>query len=61
MLLFIMEEKFFSIDICDFKGQTYKTSFIKVGKLVYSIYSVLPKLADEETQNLVKPVGFIDC
>lgn len=56
-----MEEKIFSIDICDFKGQTYKTSFIKVGKLVYSIYSVLPKLADEETQNLVKPVGFIDC
>lgn len=61
MLLFIIEEKFFSTDICDFKDQTYKTSFIKVSKLVYSIYSVLPKLADEEIQNWVKLVGFIDC
>lgn len=41
MLLFIMKETFFSTDICDFKGQTYKTSFIKVGKLVYIVYSVL--------------------
>lgn len=40
-------EKFFS-DICDFKGQTYKTSFTKVGKLVYSSYSVVGNLEDEE-------------
>lgn len=62
ILLFIMEEKrnFFT-DISDFKGQTYKTSFTKVDKLVYSSYSVLGKLADEENQNWVKLVGLIGC
>lgn len=40
------EKRNFSTDISDFKGQTYKTSFIKVDKLVYSSYSVLGKLAD---------------
>lgn len=41
ILLFIVEEKInFFTDISDFKGQTYKTSFIKVDKLVYSSYSV---------------------
>lgn len=49
MLLFIMKEKKeFSTDICDFKGQTYITFFIKVDKLVYSSYSVRGKLVDKE-------------
>lgn len=61
MLLFIMKEKKFSTDICDFKGQTYITSFIKVDKLVNSSDSVLGKAADKENLNWVKLVDLIHC
>lgn len=61
MLLFIMKEKTFSIDICDFKGQTYVASSIKEDKLVYSSESVLGKPADQGNLNWVKLVDFIHC
>lgn len=60
ILLFIVEEKInFFTDISDFKGQTYKTSFIKVDKLVYSSYSVSWQM--KKTYNWVKLVGLIGC
>lgn len=60
ILLFIMKEKrnLFT-DISDFKGQTYKASFIKVDKLVHSSYAVSWQM--KKTYNWVKLGSLIGC